>query len=347
MSHAERAIRPLDPFRDLEEVVDLIEIAFGDRLDPAGRATLDRMRRFARGGLWRQWLWAFLGRATVAPGLVWVDDGRVVGNVSLRRARTRDGYLIGNVVVHPEFRRQGIARALMKAAIDRVSRRGVQWVGLEVRADNDAARALYEDLGFREVGRMRHMLRPGGPPRGDRPSADVARPDLVRRGTSRDGDALVELMRAVIPEALRPLLEGEESDYRPGWTRRCQHWLRGEREVWWVVDDGDGLRGAVRAVRRAGRFPNQLEMLVRPGEGGCAGLLVERGLASLSRSPQSRSPQKPAEVSLPTTAPPPLLAALEVEGFRETRVLIQMKRRLGRRIPIALKGTTQRKTGPL
>ena len=336
MSRAKGSIRPLDPFRDLEEVVDLIEIAFGDRLDPAGRATLDRMRRFAERGLLRQWLWVFLGKAMVAPGLVWVEDGRVVGNVSLRRARTQDGYLIGNVVVHPDWRRRGIARALMKEAIDRVSRRGVQWVGLEVRADNDGARALYEALRFREVGRTRHLLRPGGPPRPGRPSADE-----VRRGGGQDGDALVDLMHSVMPEELRPLLEVEESDYRPGWGRRCQHWLRGEREVWWLVDDEDGLRGAVRAVRRAGRFPNQLEILVRPGDEGCEGPLLERGLASLRGSSK-----KPVAISLPTTTAP-LMAALEDEGFRETRVLIQMKRRPGQRIPIAVKEHTQRKTGPL
>lgn len=331
----EGCMRAFDPFQDLQPVIELIALAFGDRLDPAGKATLDRMRRFARGGTAVQWLWAFLGKAGVAPGLVWVEDGQVVGNVSLRRARGRRGYLIGNVVVHPEWRGQGIGRALMRAAMDRVSRRGARWVGLEVRADNDVALRLYEGLGFREVGRTHYMLRPAGLAwDGPSPSAAVVRP-----GRGRDGDALVALMREMISKEHRPLLEVEEADYQPGWRRRLAQWLRGEREVWAVVEGSEGLRGAVRAVRKRGRFPNELEILVEPGEEGVAPTLVRYGLATLNGSPR-----KPVGVSLPAWTEA-LVAALEDEGFEEIRVLVQMKRSLREHIPVAMSG--EKKTGPL
>jgi ribosomal protein S18 acetylase RimI-like enzyme len=331
----EDPIRLFDPFQDLEPVVELIGVAFGDRLDPAGKATLARMRRFARAGSLLQWLWAFLGRAAVAPGLIWVEDGRVVGNVSLRRARNHGGYLIGNVVVHPDWRGRGIATALMEAAMDRVSRRGARWIGLEVRADNDVARGLYEGLDFREVGRTVHMLRSAGL-RWERRTASA---DVVRRGKGRDGDALVKLMQAVIPEAQRPLLEVQETEYRPGWGRALEHWLRGQREVWWVVDADDALRGAVRAVRKVGRFPNQLEILVKSDGRRVESALVNQGLASLDGSPR-----KPVEISLaaPTDR---LVAALRDADFHETYVLVQMKRQLGHRIPVTMK--SQKKTGPL
>lgn len=329
-------IRAFDPFRDLERVVDLIDVAFGDGLDPAGRATLARMRRLARRGPLLQWGWALLGRATVAPGLVWVEDGRLVGNVSLRRARKRGGYLIGNVVVHPEWRGQGVASALMEAAIDRLSRRGAHWVGLEVRDDNGVARRLYEGFGFREVGRTLHMLRPAGMVWEEHPSAS----NVVRRGRGRDGDALVGLMREVVPKDHRALLEMEEGDYRAGWDRALERWLQGEREVWWVAEADRGLCGAVRAVRKGRSFPNQLEILVSCEEGRFEAPLVRRGLASLHGSPK-----KPVEVSLPAPTKR-LVGALEEEGFEETRVLVQMKRDLRVRVPVTTKGW-KRRTGPL
>ncbi len=327
MSQSNSAIRPFDPFRDLGSVVDLIDVAFGDRLDPAGQATLSRMRRFARAGGFLQWLWALLGKVTVAPGLVWVEDGRVVGNVSLRRAHSRRGYLIGNVVVHPEWRGQGIATALMQAAIKAVSQRGGYWIGLEVRADNDVACRLYDRLGFREVGRTLYMLHTGGAS-WERGSGH----ESIRRAGRRDSDALVDLMHAAIPEEQRPLLEVRESDYQPGWKRSLEHWLKRRREDWWVAEGDEKLRGAVRALRRQGSPPNELEILVRPGEEGFEAVLVKRGMASLRGSPGRQ-----VLVRLPV-AKGPLVAALEAEGFRRMFVLVQMKRTLTHRIPVMMGG---------
>jgi GNAT superfamily N-acetyltransferase len=325
MGGTEGRIRSFDPFRDVEAVVELIGAAFGDRLDPAGRATLARMRRFARGGPVLQWLWLFLGRATAAPGLVWEDDGRIVGNVSLRRARSRGGYLIGNVVVHPDWRGQGIGTALMRAAIDMVSGRGAHWVGLEVRADNHVACQLYEGIGFREVGRTLYMLRPAGLPW----ERSNSLPGSVRRGSSRDADALVELMLAAIPGEHRGLLEVEEIDYRPSGKRALEHWFRGEREVWWVVDQGGAVYGAVRVVRKRGRYPNHIEILVRPEhEGRLETALVSQGIVSLKGSAK-----KPIEIQLPMPCVHSL-TALEEEGFEKLRVLIQMKRSLRHRVSV-------------
>ena len=56
---------------------------------------------------------------------------------------------LAELVVHPEHRREGHARALLEAAIER-SAPGAR-VTLVVAADNDPARSLYESLGFREI----------------------------------------------------------------------------------------------------------------------------------------------------------------------------------------------------
>ncbi len=316
-------LRPLDPFQDLDPVVELIDLAFGDKLDPVARATLARMRRFAQGGVLIQWLWALWGMVAISPGLVWVEGGRIVGNVSIRRARHRGGYLIGNVVVHPDWRRRGIATALMEAALRVISDAGGRWVGLEVRADNAGARRLYTELEFSQVGSTLHQLRPEGLPYGRPPGQDH-----TRRATSRDSHGLVDLVRAVIPEDQRPLLEIHEADYRPRWARRLRFWLRCEGEQWWVSEGREGLAGAVRVVRGRPAFPNRLEVLVRPGDEGLARTLVRRGVASLTGSPE-----KPIATALPAGLDR-VATALQEQGFHRTHTLVQMKRTLSRRIPV-------------
>jgi predicted GNAT family acetyltransferase len=255
-------------------------------------------------------------------------DGEIVGNVSLRRSRDRGGYLIGNVVVHPEHRGQGIGGALMRRAIQVASRRGVPWVGLEVRADNEVARTMYEGLSFYEVGRTHHMIRDARRSRVDNPDVQMG----IRRGGPGDADAVIRLMERVIPEEQRPLLERTTDDYQPGLARRIDHWLRCEDEVWWVVPGDDGIHGATRAVKKTGELPHRLEVLVAPGKEEALGPgLTRRGLAKLSGS------KRPITSRVPGTADG-LVPVLRGEGFREVRVLVQMKRDLKRGVPVGRHG---------
>lgn len=78
-------------------------------------------------------------------------ERRVLGYCVLRRAA---GELeIHNVAVAPEARRRGLARLLLGVVLARAARAGSERALLEVRAGNAPAQALYEGLGFREVGR--------------------------------------------------------------------------------------------------------------------------------------------------------------------------------------------------
>ena len=51
--------------------------------------------------------------------------------------------------VHPDYRRQGLGRRLLAACIEKAWAKGLMRIELEARADNHAAIALYERLGFR------------------------------------------------------------------------------------------------------------------------------------------------------------------------------------------------------
>jgi GNAT superfamily N-acetyltransferase len=320
-------VRSFDPYRDLRPVTELIAIAFKDKLGPDGQIALAEMRRIARWGPLLWWLfWPGWSGGGVAPGFVWVEQGRVVGNVSLRRALGWGGFFIGNLAVHPDWRGRGIATALMRAALEAISERGGLWVALEVRADNEIARRLYDGLGFQDVGRTLHMLRPAGLPwTGSLPSSSS-----LRRGRNRDSAALIRLVRAVVSEPQRPLLElRKREDYRPGWERTLNCWLEGRREVWWVVEDGGTVRGAVRVLHERGSRPDRLELLVEPDQSGrFEATLLQRGLASLGGAPK-----KMVETVLPST-PEPLVAALEKAGFQRLRELVQMRLDLGYHVPV-------------
>ena len=58
---------------------------------------------------------------------------------------------IQTVTVAPEARRQGLARSMMQRLLDEARRRGAEELFLEVRVDNEAAQALYRELGFETI----------------------------------------------------------------------------------------------------------------------------------------------------------------------------------------------------
>ena len=51
-----------------------------------------------------------------------------------------------------KFRRKGIAQSVINRLIDELLEKKVENIFLEVRVSNYGARALYEKLGFKEIG---------------------------------------------------------------------------------------------------------------------------------------------------------------------------------------------------
>ncbi len=64
-----------------------------------------------------------------------------------------------NIAVHPDFRRQGIAEALVNALVAALKERESHCLTLEVRASNTAAKALYGKLGFTQIGLRKNYYR--------------------------------------------------------------------------------------------------------------------------------------------------------------------------------------------
>ena len=126
------------------------------------------------------WRPELIGRIAQAPGgfgLLWRCEDEPLGFVLGRTNHARAEVL--SLGVAPAARERGIARALMHAAIDWVSRRDLRALYLEVAEDNTAALRLYRALGFAPVGR---------------------RPGYYARPQTEAVDALT-LRRAIVPAA--------------------------------------------------------------------------------------------------------------------------------------------------
>ena len=85
-------------------------------------------------------------------------DDTVIGYIGSQS--TCDGETdVMNVAVHPDYRRKGIAESLISCLITELKNRGSHALLLEVRASNAPAIALYEKLGFLQVGCRKNYYR--------------------------------------------------------------------------------------------------------------------------------------------------------------------------------------------
>ena len=89
--------------------------------------------------------------------LVALDGDIVTGYVGSQSVLGESDMM--NVAVHPDYRRQGIAEALVTHLVQALREKGNHCLTLEVRVSNTPAIALYEKLGFTQVGRRPNYYR--------------------------------------------------------------------------------------------------------------------------------------------------------------------------------------------
>lgn len=119
---------------DLEEVLPLEAELFGPDAWTAGQ------------------FWSELARVPESRWYVLArEEGRVVGYAGLFQAGPEAD--VQTVAVAGAAQGRGLGRLLVTALVEAAEARGAQVLHLEVRADNAAARRLYDGLGFLAVGR--------------------------------------------------------------------------------------------------------------------------------------------------------------------------------------------------
>ena len=89
--------------------------------------------------------------------LVAEEDGVVAGYIGSQTVMDESDMM--NVAVHPDHRRKGVAESLVNELIEALKKRGSRCLTLEVRASNEPAKALYEKLGFVQVGLRKNYYR--------------------------------------------------------------------------------------------------------------------------------------------------------------------------------------------
>lgn len=89
--------------------------------------------------------------------LIAEEAGTVLGYVGSQTVLDETDMM--NVAVHPDRRRSGVAAALITELIARLKARGSRCLKLEVRASNAPAIALYEALGFTQLGLRKNYYR--------------------------------------------------------------------------------------------------------------------------------------------------------------------------------------------
>ena len=89
--------------------------------------------------------------------LVAEEDGEVAGYIGSQTVMGETDMM--NVAVHPDYRRRGIGEKLVEALVEALKSRESHCLTLEVRASNAPAKALYEKLGFTQVGLRKNYYR--------------------------------------------------------------------------------------------------------------------------------------------------------------------------------------------
>jgi [ribosomal protein S18]-alanine N-acetyltransferase len=122
----------------------------------------------------RPWSPAEFTELLKQPGVftvIW-PQGLALGRIAAGEAE------LLTLAVRPGSRRQGLGRRLLAEFLDEAAVRGAEAVFLEVAADNQPARRLYDSEGFTEVGRRRGYY---CDPVGARLDAVILRRGLDRR----------------------------------------------------------------------------------------------------------------------------------------------------------------------
>ncbi len=84
-------------------------------------------------------------------------SGKFTGYIGIKPVLD-EGY-ITNIAVLPEFRKKGIATALLNSVFSLADEHELSFVSLEVRVSNTEAVSLYEKLGFKVEGRRKNFYR--------------------------------------------------------------------------------------------------------------------------------------------------------------------------------------------
>lgn len=282
-------LRPINMSHDLVQVADLIERAFADDMDSGGRAAVREMRWLGRLAFLISWADSFSPQGEgLIPGFVWIEEGDVVGNATVRRLSPfGHGWMIGNVAVVPKVRGRGVGRSLVQACIDLARERSGDWIALQVRSDNAIALNLYRSLGFQVISETIELVNtePDRVPPPDR--SGVGR---LRAAGPRDTDLIFALAQAAYTESMRWIEPVYRAHFELGFDRRLANYLSGTFAVWRVIEADKNIIGAASIKVNRWTSAGRLGLWVTPAyRGQIEQTLVDAVLSDVPASTRSIS----------------------------------------------------------
>ena len=318
-------LRQIDVRRDLRAVADLVGDAFANELDAGGQASLRELRSLSRLGPLLYLMVPTTGElGGFLRGFVWEADGEIVGNITLQQADNSGiRWMIANVAVHPDYRGKGIAGDLMQAALARIKEMRGDWALLQVAEDNEIARKLYGHLGFDEVVTESHLRIFQMT---DIPDTDLPANVSLVRLYDRDWDSMKHLLHRSVPTSARWLHPTRSSAYRrnsdPYLILRWGHLIGLSQRERLGVYSGSDLMGALDVWSQP-HGEHEIGILLHPDvQEEWTAPLLHHGLRRLQRYPY-----QPITATLHDYQPQ-ATAALQSLGFRSTRVLTTMRKRI-------------------
>ncbi len=311
-------IRAMRPERDLADLADLLEEAFGSDLSREGREFIRDLRFFGKMGPLGGFLFA-LDSALKGEfrGFVWYEGGKVVGNVSVNQIGW-DRWHISNVAVASSHRSRGIGRRLMQAALAYIWDQGGRWVTLQVREDNLAAISLYRSMGFEEIGKVVEM--------------ELERPAKILGSSGEKAMAFdlsrweeeYELAKVSIPPGLLWLERPKREGFRPlssnPFLNRLAYLAQGCDLYHVMVLEGERMVATAALWKSLSGKRHKLQFLIHPEVRG----RVEEPLAEGILKPLTKPFRGVAYTKIPAEYEE-LVRVLEKAGFKSARVLIQMR----------------------
>lgn len=219
-------IRALNPSTDLRAIADLIELCFKETIDDDGLDYIRYLRKIASDN---SSLYLGVGRPQLAQapiqGFVYEVDGRIVGNLSMIPFHKEGDfvYLVANVAVHPDFRRQRIAFDLTARSLKYAREKSAKSIWLQVRDDNPPAIELYQQMGFIErCRRSTYTIKSRN--RLTKPTENIIR---IRKRKKIEWERHRQLLLDVYPDEVRWNLGLKEKKFIPGFWSELSRLLSG------------------------------------------------------------------------------------------------------------------------
>jgi len=213
---------------DLHDLLEVLRMSFAEELEVSGfdpdhaKKMVNQMFRII-GRIFLGFSKLF-GKEPI-EFLVAEVNKRLVGTTIVNN-RGKVGY-ISTVMVHPTYRRKGIARKLVKNALDYIQKKKMEKAVLHVVSTNVPAKSLYTKLGFKEFEKTMYLV--GNVDSFSQP--ENAKGIQIRNFQKNDMDAVYELIKSSEDPKHVETFNFKKNDLKTSFIQRIFHFSTENRIV--------------------------------------------------------------------------------------------------------------------